>query len=302
MKRISQEEQKYEEIEEQKKRVENFEDLLEDLTKSDNREIKEVKFNESNIKKIIEEVVKQLRSKYTTQCHEELSITKIIGGVKQKLSQRAVTIRKIIKQQLMPKETLNQYYFYIYIFHLSSMKKNLHSSMHKISGPRQMVIFDGEESRLQRRIFREHSTDKIKFCWEQSPINKVNDFNFQKINNVNQQDMDIHVRNSYQLPQLHKRKNLLNNECFVVSPQLTVESESKFGKYAKRYTQDSDIFSLKIPIDKQYSQHSSAYGQFYFQPEYTLTKTKPVFKYHTAKSQILGNSRLEYIKLRQELA
>ncbi|CAD8072633.1 unnamed protein product [Paramecium primaurelia] len=180
------------------------------------------------------------------------------------------------------------------------MNKNRHSSMHKILGPPQIVMFDGEESRFQKRIFREHSTDKIKFCWEQSPINKTNDFNFQKINYVNQQDMDIHVRNSYQLPQLHKRKNLLNNECFVVSPQLTVESEQKFGKYAKRYTQDSDLFSLKIPIDKQYSQHSSAYGQFHFQPEYTLTKTKPVLKYHTSKSQILGNSRLQYIKLRQE--
>ncbi|TNV74934.1 hypothetical protein FGO68_gene16230 [Halteria grandinella] len=100
---------------------------------------------------------------------------------------------------------------------------------------------------------------------------------------------------------------MLNNECFAISPQMTVgnnilllESEQKFGKYAKRYTQDTDLFSTKIPVHTQYSQHSSAYGQFYFQSELKLQKTKPIYTYHTAKSQILGNKRLEYIKLRQE--
>jgi hypothetical protein len=27
-----------------------------------------------------------------------------------------------------------------------------------------------------------------------------------------------------------------------------LESETKFGKYARRYTQDTDLFSTKIPV------------------------------------------------------
>ncbi|CAD8101462.1 unnamed protein product [Paramecium primaurelia] len=241
--------------------------------------------------------------KNSIQWQDEFTITKIIGDIEQEIQSNAYCNQKNIQIVIYGKEKqyqilkILQLYFYLF----NKMNKSQHSSTHKVLGPPQIIMFDGEESRFQKRIFREHSTDKIKFCWEQSPIHKKNDFNFQKINYVNQQDMDVHVRNSYQLPQIYKRKNQLNNECFVLSPQLTVEQEQKFGKYAKRYTQDSDIFSLKVPIEKQYSQHSSAYGQFYFQPEFKLTKTKPVFKYHTAKSQILGNSRLQYIKLRQEM-
>ncbi|CAD8123690.1 unnamed protein product [Paramecium sonneborni] len=34
------------------------------------------------------------------------------------------------------------------------MNKSRHSSMHKIFGPPQIVMFDGEESKFQKRIFR----------------------------------------------------------------------------------------------------------------------------------------------------
>lgn len=34
------------------------------------------------------------------------------------------------------------------------MYKHRHTSMHKIVGPPNLVLFDGEESKLQKRIFR----------------------------------------------------------------------------------------------------------------------------------------------------
>ncbi|CAD8128437.1 unnamed protein product [Paramecium sonneborni] len=108
------------------------------------------------------------------------------------------------------------------------MNKSRHSSMHKIFGSPQIFMFDREESKFQKIVFR-----GCMFCIIQSIqqikqnfvgnnlINKMNDLDLKKINYSNQQDMDIHVHNSYLLPQINKCKNLLNNECFVFSPQMT---------------------------------------------------------------------------------
>lgn len=55
-------------------------------------------------------------------------------------------------------------------------------------------------------------------CWEYSPMTKENDYFFQKPNNADKSKLVEIVKDSYSLPQVHKRKNQLNNESYMISP------------------------------------------------------------------------------------
>lgn len=86
-----------------------------------------------------------------------------------------------------------------------------------------------------------------------------------------------------------------------VDDQIIRELLTKYGKYAKRYTSDNELFSTKFSTKSHFKSQSSHYGAFYLEPDFKTVKPQPCLNYHSSKSQILGHKRLEQIKLKQEL-
>ncbi|KAM3147000.1 hypothetical protein pb186bvf_000716 [Paramecium bursaria] len=171
-----------------------------------------------------------------------------------------------------------------------------------------LILYDGnEETKFGKRGFQgsnlifkiEHGYDSINFLWEASPMNTKNDFKFQKVTNVNRHTLDSTVKDSFSLPQLYKRRNSLFNE-FVVSPSQK-DGSLNYSRHVPKPKEDSDIFGNKLTSNQFYTQSSDKYGQFFSNPGYRPEPQKPCLTYHSSKSQIFGNKRLQQIKLKQEL-